>query len=164
MRGGALNGAGGVRQLHYAGGDPAVTSVSVSPGTASVAKGGEKQFTATVTGTNSPAQTVTWTVEGGGTGAGTTISAAGLLSVAASLRWAGTFAMRCLVLSIFAHTAGRRYTKEGVYITKALARYRSSWDVSRQEMRVWGVMRHTTLKFSENYIKMNLTKYKINKI
>jgi hypothetical protein len=38
-------------------------------------------FTATVTGTNNPAQSVTWMTEGGGTG--TTISATDLLTVAA---------------------------------------------------------------------------------
>jgi hypothetical protein len=61
---------------------PTVTSVTVSPATANVAKGGTHQFTATVTGDNSPAQTVTWTVTGGG--AGTTISTSGLLTVAAA--------------------------------------------------------------------------------
>jgi len=60
---------------------PTVTSVTVSPSTASVIKGGTQQFTATVTGTNSPAQTVNWTVTGGGTG--TTIANNGILSVAA---------------------------------------------------------------------------------
>jgi hypothetical protein len=59
---------------------PTVTGVTVSPLSASVAKGGGQQFNATVTGTNSPAQTVTWKVEGGV--AGTTITTAGLLSVA----------------------------------------------------------------------------------
>lgn len=43
---------------------PTVDSVTVSPATASVAKGTNKAFSVAVTGTNSPAQTVTWTVEG----------------------------------------------------------------------------------------------------
>jgi formylglycine-generating enzyme required for sulfatase activity len=61
---------------------PTVSTVTVSPGTANVVKGGTQTFTAVVTGTGSPAQTVTWTVSGGG--AGTAISAAGVLSVAAN--------------------------------------------------------------------------------
>ena len=58
-----------------------VTDVTVKPSTASVIKGGTQQFRAAVTGTNSPAQTVSWTVTGGGTG--TTIANNGILSVAA---------------------------------------------------------------------------------
>ncbi|MDR1326311.1 MAG: leucine-rich repeat protein, partial [Treponema sp.] len=58
---------------------PTVTSVTVSPATAAVAKGATQQFTATVNGTSNPGQTVTWTVEGGG--AGTSVSSDGLLSV-----------------------------------------------------------------------------------
>jgi hypothetical protein len=57
-----------------------VTSVTVSPNTVSLVKGGTQTFTATVSGTNSPAQTVTWSVSGGGTG--TSISAGGVLSIA----------------------------------------------------------------------------------
>jgi hypothetical protein len=37
-----------------------VTSVTISPDTVTVAKGGTQAFSATVSGTNSPAQTVTW--------------------------------------------------------------------------------------------------------
>jgi hypothetical protein len=59
--------------------EPTVDSVTVSPSTTSVAKGGTQTFTAEVIGTNSPAQTVTWKVEGGI--AGTTI-VNGLLTVA----------------------------------------------------------------------------------
>jgi formylglycine-generating enzyme required for sulfatase activity len=59
-----------------------VSGVTVSPGTASVAKGGTQTFTAVVTGTGSPAQTVTWTLSGGGTG--TAISAVGVLTIAAN--------------------------------------------------------------------------------
>jgi uncharacterized repeat protein (TIGR02543 family) len=59
-----------------------VTSVTVSPATVAVEKGTTQQFDATVAGTNNPAQTVTWTVEGG---TGTTdISTSGLLTVNAS--------------------------------------------------------------------------------
>lgn len=44
---------------------PTVTSVTVSPSAPSVAGGASQTFTATVTGTNSPAQTVTWTASAG---------------------------------------------------------------------------------------------------
>jgi len=60
---------------------PAVTSVSVSPATINVVKGATAQFNATVTGTNNPAQTVTWSVSGRNSTA-TFISASGLLTVA----------------------------------------------------------------------------------
>jgi formylglycine-generating enzyme required for sulfatase activity len=46
-----------------------------------VAKGESQTFTAAVTGTGDPVQTVTWTLSGGG--AGTAISTAGVLTVAA---------------------------------------------------------------------------------
>jgi hypothetical protein len=62
---------------------PIVTSVTVSPNSSAVAKGGTETFTAVVAGTNSPAQTVTWTVSGN-TDAGTTISAGGVLTVASA--------------------------------------------------------------------------------
>jgi hypothetical protein len=62
--------------------EPTVTGVSVSPRTASVAKGETKQFTATVKGENDPEQTVTWEVTGGGTGTSIN-SSSGLLTVAA---------------------------------------------------------------------------------
>jgi hypothetical protein len=58
---------------------PTVSSVTVSPASANVDKGGTRQFTAKVKGTNGPSQAVTWTVEGGGNG--TTITG-GLLTVA----------------------------------------------------------------------------------
>jgi hypothetical protein len=61
---------------------PTVSSVSVSPATVSIAKGGTETFAATVTGTNNPAQTVAWTVEGT-TNTGTAITNAGVLTVAA---------------------------------------------------------------------------------
>lgn len=61
-------------------GTATVTSVTVSPAPATVAKGGTRTFTATVAGENNPAQTVTWEVTGGGTG--TSISTAGVLTIA----------------------------------------------------------------------------------
>ena len=61
---------------------PTVTSVTVSPATASVEKGATQKFTATVTGTNNPAQTVTWSIDK--TNSGTTINSSGLLKVAAA--------------------------------------------------------------------------------
>jgi len=65
------------------GGTAAVTSVTVSPNPVSIAKGGVQQFTATVNGTGSPAQMVSWTVTGGG--AGTSIDAStGVLQVASN--------------------------------------------------------------------------------
>jgi len=62
---------------------PTVTSVTVSPATTEVIKGGTQQFTATVLGTNTPAQTVTWTVTGG-TGGSTRMSSNGTLTVSAN--------------------------------------------------------------------------------
>jgi formylglycine-generating enzyme required for sulfatase activity len=61
---------------------PTVSAVTVSPSTASVVRGGTQTFTAAVTGTGNPAQTVTWTLSGGGEG--TAISPAGALTVAAN--------------------------------------------------------------------------------
>ena len=60
---------------------PTVTDVTVTPSAPNVPKGTTQQFTANVTGTNSPAQSVTWAVTGGGTGTG--IDNGGLLTVAA---------------------------------------------------------------------------------
>ncbi|MCL2336517.1 MAG: S-layer homology domain-containing protein [Firmicutes bacterium] len=61
-----------------------VTGVTVSPNTnVSVVKGGSQRFTATVTGTNGPDQTVTWSVSGS-TNSGTTINSSGVLTVAAN--------------------------------------------------------------------------------
>jgi len=64
------------------GSTPTVTSVTVSPSTASVVRGATQQFSATVTGTNNPAQTVTWIVTGGVSG--TSISTSGLLTVSSA--------------------------------------------------------------------------------
>ena len=61
---------------------PTVTSVSVSPNPATVQKGGTQQFTAIVSGTNNPAQTVSWSLSGAEK-PGTSISTGGLLTVAA---------------------------------------------------------------------------------
>jgi uncharacterized protein YjdB len=64
------------------GNNAAITSVTISPKTASVVKGGTLQFTAAVAVTGNAAKTVTWTIESA-KAAGTSISAAGLLTVAA---------------------------------------------------------------------------------
>jgi len=62
---------------------PTVTLVKVSPAsTVNVQKGKTRTFTATVEGTNNPSQAVAWSVSGNKV-AGTTISTAGLLKVAA---------------------------------------------------------------------------------
>jgi GH35 family endo-1,4-beta-xylanase len=61
-----------------------VTGVTVSPKTSNVVKGGSQQFTATVTGENNPAQTITWTIETAGKNAGTAIDREGKLTVAAA--------------------------------------------------------------------------------
>ncbi len=59
---------------------PTVDNVLVNPPAAVVEKGGTKAFTATVTGSNSPAQTVSWSVTGN-TSMATDISSSGLLTV-----------------------------------------------------------------------------------
>ena len=61
---------------------PTVTSVIVSPNPATVQTGGTQQFTATVSGTNNPVQTVSWSLSGAEK-PGTSISTSGLLTVAA---------------------------------------------------------------------------------
>jgi formylglycine-generating enzyme required for sulfatase activity len=63
-------------------GEPTVTDVSVSAASATVGKGGTVQFSATVTGTGNPAQTVDWTIVETTVKADTTISDDGLLTVA----------------------------------------------------------------------------------
>lgn len=60
---------------------PTVTGVTVSPSAADVQKGGQRQFGASVDGTNNPATTVTWDVSGSNN-AGTFIFSDGLLTVA----------------------------------------------------------------------------------
>jgi hypothetical protein len=57
-----------------------VTSVAVTPSTADVDQGSTQQFTATVTGENSPSQGVTWTITGN-IDAATSIDTEGLLTV-----------------------------------------------------------------------------------
>jgi endo-1,4-beta-xylanase len=69
-----------------------VTDVTVSPASPSVAKGTTQQFSATVTGTNGPAQTVTWSVTGGITG--TSITANGGLLTVASGETAATLTVK----------------------------------------------------------------------
>ena len=61
---------------------PIVTGVSISPAGATVEMGGTVQFAAAVSGTGDFSQEVTWSVSGG-VSAGTSISANGLLTVAA---------------------------------------------------------------------------------
>jgi len=68
---------------------PTVTGVTVSPNNQSVTAGRTLQFSAAVTGTNSPPTTVTWRVSSNaaGTGSvtqGTSISSSGLLTVSAN--------------------------------------------------------------------------------
>lgn len=60
---------------------PTVSNVKVSPAKATVVKGKTKQFKASVTGTNSPAQTVTWKIIGK-KNKNTSISKKGLLKIA----------------------------------------------------------------------------------
>jgi len=62
---------------------PTVTSVSVTPASGTIQRGQARQFAATVLGTNTPPQTVTWSVEGN-VAAGTTISSTGLLAIASN--------------------------------------------------------------------------------
>jgi hypothetical protein len=61
---------------------PTVTKVTVTPAVATIGRGATRQFRASVTGTNSPAKTVKWSLTGASTG--TKISADGLLTVGAN--------------------------------------------------------------------------------
>jgi hypothetical protein len=61
---------------------PTITGVTVSPATVDVPKGGAQQFAATVTGTFDFVKTVTWKIDETGLATGTSISAAGLLTIA----------------------------------------------------------------------------------
>jgi len=61
-----------------------VTSVTVSPASASVTRGQTQNFSATVAGANNPPQTVTWSIDQTNRHAQTTISTSGVLSVAAA--------------------------------------------------------------------------------
>ncbi|MDR1543722.1 MAG: Ig-like domain-containing protein [Prevotellaceae bacterium] len=61
---------------------PAISSVSVTPATASVQQGNTQQFSANVTAVGGASTAVTWSVSGNNS-AGTTISTGGLLTVAA---------------------------------------------------------------------------------
>jgi len=63
---------------------PTVTGVTVNPVAVTVAKGATQTFTAVVTGTNNPAQTVTWSIVQTNKNSGTTINSSGLLTVAAA--------------------------------------------------------------------------------
>jgi len=61
---------------------PTVDLVTVNPATATAAKGNTQSFSAAVTGSNGPSQTVTWNVSGNAS-AGTAIGSNGLLTVGA---------------------------------------------------------------------------------
>jgi uncharacterized protein YjdB len=63
--------------------DPVVVSVAVSPSNTSVARGGTRQFSASVTGVNNPSQAVTWSIVQTDKASGTGINGQGLLTVAA---------------------------------------------------------------------------------
>jgi hypothetical protein len=72
----------GTAVVTLTGGEPTVSAVSVNPAASTVVRGETLQFSAAVSGTNNPAQTVTWDVEGGSMG--TSISGGGILTVAAN--------------------------------------------------------------------------------
>ena len=62
-----------------------VPSITVSPASVSVARGGTHTFTATVAGANNPSQSVTWSIPSGQTGLGTTsVNSSGVLTVGAN--------------------------------------------------------------------------------
>ena len=63
--------------------EPVVTGVTILPAEVQIEKGDTQQFAATVIGSNNPAQTVTWTLEGSHTD-GTSLSDTGLLTIAAN--------------------------------------------------------------------------------
>lgn len=86
-----------------------VDTVNVTPGTAEMAKGGTRQFTAAVTGKNNPPDTVNWTVDGNKSN-GTKISRKGVLTVAAN-ETAGNITVRAT--STWDHT---KYMKVSVQI------------------------------------------------
>jgi len=71
-------------QVYEAGQLPTVASVTVTPSTATIAKGGYQEFSATVAGTNNPAQTVIWSIVQTNKNAATIIDADGRLIVAAN--------------------------------------------------------------------------------
>ncbi|HWR55310.1 MAG TPA: immunoglobulin domain-containing protein [Negativicutes bacterium] len=68
--------------VNVAPGNTTVTGVTVAPSAVSVQKGNTQSFSASVSGTNSPAQTVTWSVSGNSSNS-TAIDASGFLTVAA---------------------------------------------------------------------------------
>ena len=77
---GTVSGSSVVTVTEAASTDPTVDAVTVNPPTASVVKGGTAFFAAVVTGSNNPAQTVSWDVYGK-TSAETFISSGGLLAI-----------------------------------------------------------------------------------
>ena len=60
-----------------------VSAITVMPATANVIRGESRTFTASVTGSNNPPQTVTWSIVETDKKAGTAITAGGVLTVAA---------------------------------------------------------------------------------
>jgi hypothetical protein len=104
---------------------PTVTSVSISPsGSVIVAPGGTQQFSATVKGTNSPSQTVTWSIVGTHN-TGTTITTGGNLTVAAG-ETAETFTVKatstadtgkCGEVTVYAYDPHSIKTKFGITTT-----------------------------------------------
>jgi len=63
---------------------PGITGVTVSPANASVGRGGTQDFTATVSGQGNPSQGVTWSIDQTNRHPQTSVSSAGVLSVAAA--------------------------------------------------------------------------------
>jgi hypothetical protein len=66
------------------GAGPTVTAVNITPAAIQLAKGSTRTFTAAVVGTNNPAQGVTWSIITTPVAEGTTLSPAGLLTIAAA--------------------------------------------------------------------------------
>ena len=82
--GNIINSVSGAKYFHSVtsgGTSPAITNVTVTPGTAEVEVGETKQFTATVTGTGYYNKSVVWTVSGNES-TGTFISSNGVLNIA----------------------------------------------------------------------------------
>jgi hypothetical protein len=99
---------------------PTVSSVTVSPNTADVERGGTQAFTAEVEGTYNPVQTVTWTLEGGnspGTAIGSTTGflkvAAGETATSLTIRATSTFDASksgTAAVTVVIHTGGGSFT------------------------------------------------------
>jgi hypothetical protein len=100
---------------------PAVTGVSVSPSTASVAQGGHQPFTATVLGANNPSQSVSWTVsraDGIAVAEGTYIdNTTGTLYVAADEAVTNATGEQRLVVTAASTADGTKYGVANVTVT-----------------------------------------------